>query len=133
MTGSLELLEAMPQPETEHAAPPQEMGIRPGELRVLRYLPSNLCRPEIASELSVWVVNTCIRNVCASSRPRTVPRPCSARESPGCFRRAFRGDRKITWSRRCRVTCHPEILASWTSRLYVFGTATVWRIGFGAM
>jgi hypothetical protein len=45
----------------------------------------------------------------------------------------LRADRKITWSRRCRVTCHPEILASWIIQHYVPGTATVWRIGFGAM
>jgi LuxR family maltose regulon positive regulatory protein len=34
---------------------------------VLRYLPTNLSRPEIAGELSVSVntVNTHIRNVCA--------------------------------------------------------------------
>ena len=39
----------------------------PSELRVLRYLPTNLSRPEIASELSVSVntVNTHIRNIYA--------------------------------------------------------------------
>ncbi|MGD0928607.1 MAG: LuxR C-terminal-related transcriptional regulator, partial [Streptosporangiaceae bacterium] len=37
------------------------------ELRVLRYLPTNLSRPEIAGELSVSVntVNTHIRNIYA--------------------------------------------------------------------
>jgi LuxR family maltose regulon positive regulatory protein len=46
---------------------PQAEGLSPGELRVLRYLPTNLSRPEIASELSVSVntVNTHIRNVFA--------------------------------------------------------------------
>jgi LuxR family transcriptional regulator, maltose regulon positive regulatory protein len=41
--------------------------LSPSELRVLRYLPTNLSRPEIASELSVSVntVNTHIRNICA--------------------------------------------------------------------
>jgi hypothetical protein len=102
---------------------------------VLRYLPTNLSPAEIASELcvSVKTINTHIRNVYAKLGPRTAPGPCSARESYGCFRRAFRADRKITRSWRCRVTSHPEILASWTFQHYVLGTATVWRIGFGAM
>ena len=74
MTGSAGLLEALPRHETAHAAlladildvlhgaspadrqrswlPPAEE-LSPGELQVLRYLPSNLSRPEIAGELSV--------------------------------------------------------------------------------
>jgi LuxR family maltose regulon positive regulatory protein len=87
-TGSLELLEAMPRHETAHAAlltdildvireSPASPGsepalteierLSPSELRVLRYLPTNLSRPEIASELSVSVntVNTHIRNIYA--------------------------------------------------------------------
>jgi LuxR family maltose regulon positive regulatory protein len=74
MTGSRELLEALPRHQTAHAAlladildvlhgaspaakdrswlPPAEE-LTPGELRVLRYLPANLSRPEIAAELSV--------------------------------------------------------------------------------
>jgi LuxR family maltose regulon positive regulatory protein len=87
-TGSLELLEAMPRHETAHAAlladildvmrgssvsPGKESALAeieqlsPSELRVLRYLPTNLSRPEIASELSVSVntVNTHIRNIYA--------------------------------------------------------------------
>ena len=88
MTGSLELLEAMPRHETAHAAlltdildvmrgssktpghepsPAEIEELSPSELRVLRYLPTNLSRPEIASELSVSVntVNTHIRNIYA--------------------------------------------------------------------
>ena len=88
MTGSLELLDAMPRHETAHAAlladildvmrgssisPGDESSLAeieqlsPSELRVLRYLPTNLSRPEIASELSVSVntVNTHIRNIYA--------------------------------------------------------------------
>jgi len=88
MTASLELLEAMPRHETAHAAllttvldvmrgssiaPSDESSLAeieqlsPGELRVLRYLPTNLSRPEIASELSVSVntVNTHIRHIYA--------------------------------------------------------------------
>jgi LuxR family maltose regulon positive regulatory protein len=87
-TGSLELLEAMPRHETAHAAlladildvmrgssiaPAHEPSLAeieqlsPSELRVLRYLPTNLSRPEIASQLSVSVntVNTHIRNIYA--------------------------------------------------------------------
>jgi LuxR family maltose regulon positive regulatory protein len=88
MTGSAGLLEAMPRHETAHAAllhdiidtlrggwraPPGESvpaeteRLSPSELRVLRYLPTNLSRPEIAGELSVSVntVNTHIRNIYA--------------------------------------------------------------------
>jgi LuxR family maltose regulon positive regulatory protein len=73
MTGSAGLLEALPRHQTAHAAmladildvlhgaspaakepsssPPAEK-LSPGELRVLRYLPTNLSRPEIAGELT---------------------------------------------------------------------------------
>ena len=87
-TGSLELLEALPRHETAHtallidivevirgssAAPVNEPSLveidqlSPSELRVLRYLPTNLSRPEIARELSVSVntVNTHIRSIYA--------------------------------------------------------------------
>ena len=94
VTASLELLEAMPPHETAHAAlvtdivevlrgsstapgkstapghepsPAEIEQLSPSELRVLRYLPTNLSRPEIARELSVSVntVNTHIRNIYA--------------------------------------------------------------------
>jgi LuxR family maltose regulon positive regulatory protein len=89
MTDALELLEAIPRHETAHVALLTDIldvirgsslspgsnesslaGIEqlsPSELRVLRYLPTNLSRPEIASELSVSVntVNTHIRNIYA--------------------------------------------------------------------
>jgi LuxR family maltose regulon positive regulatory protein len=88
VTGSRELLEAMPRHETAHAAlvtdiieiirgssmaPGNEPSLAeieqlsPSELRVLRYLPTNLSRPEIARELSVSVntVNTHIRSIYA--------------------------------------------------------------------
>ncbi len=86
MTGAGELLDALPHHETAHGALladivdvlqgapapsadrqrlPQPEELTPGELRVLRYLPTNLTRPEIASELivSVHTVNTHIRNI----------------------------------------------------------------------
>jgi LuxR family transcriptional regulator, maltose regulon positive regulatory protein len=93
MTGSGELLEALPRHETGHAplladildvvhgtslaakdessSPPAEE-LSPTELRVLRYLPTNLSRPEIASELSVSVntVNTHVRNIYAKLQAR---------------------------------------------------------------
>jgi LuxR family maltose regulon positive regulatory protein len=88
MTGSLGLLEAMPRHETAHAAlltdildilrglpdaprpepaPAGPEQLSPSELRVLRYLPTNLSRPEIASDLSLSVntVNTHIRSIYA--------------------------------------------------------------------
>ncbi len=93
MTGSAELLETLPRHETTHAAlladildvvhgsspaakdqssSPQPEELSPSELRVLRYLPTNLSRPEIASELSVSVntVNTHVRNIYAKLQAR---------------------------------------------------------------
>ncbi len=88
MTGSRELLEALPRHETAHGAlladvldvlrgsspaagnqPPllDVEELSPGELKVLRYLPTNLSRPEIAGELSVSVntVSTHVRSIYA--------------------------------------------------------------------
>ena len=92
MTGSAELLEALPRHETAHAAlladildvlhgsspaagkqPPVEVEeLSPGELRVLRYLPTNLSRPEIAGELSVSVntVSAHVRSIYAKLQVR---------------------------------------------------------------
>jgi LuxR family maltose regulon positive regulatory protein len=88
MTAAANLLESMPRYETAHAAlvtdildvlhgssptvqsesasPPVDR-LSPSELRVLRYLPTNLSRVEIARELSVSVntVNTHVRNIYA--------------------------------------------------------------------
>jgi LuxR family maltose regulon positive regulatory protein len=93
MTGSAELLEALPRHQTAHAAlladildvlrgssraardqswlPPAEE-LSPGELRVLRYLPTNLSRPEIAGELSVSLntVSTHLRRIYAKLQVR---------------------------------------------------------------
>ena len=84
MTGAWELLEGLPLHGTSHAAlvadildaghggtpanpltPPPAEELSPSELRVLRYLPTNLTRPEIAGELSVSLntVNTHIRRI----------------------------------------------------------------------
>jgi LuxR family maltose regulon positive regulatory protein len=86
MTGAAELLDALPRHETAHGAllahvidllrgasvpstqgehRPQADELSPSELRVLRYLPTNLTRPDIARELyvSVNTVNTHIRNI----------------------------------------------------------------------
>ena len=88
MTGSRELLEVLPRHETAHAAlladildvlrggslaatdlpvPSRGEEISAGELKVLRYLPTNLSRHEIAAELSVSVntVSTHIRSIYA--------------------------------------------------------------------
>jgi LuxR family maltose regulon positive regulatory protein len=86
MAEAAELLDALPRHETAHgalladivdllrgASPPstdrerlsQPEELSPSELRVLRYLPTNLTRPEIARELyvSINTVNTHIRNI----------------------------------------------------------------------
>ena len=87
MTSSRELLEALPRHQTAHGAlltdildtvrgscvtpkeqrAPLAQELSSGELRVLRYLPTNLSRPEIASELSVSVntVSTHLRKIYA--------------------------------------------------------------------
>ena len=61
----VDLLRAGPAPniDREHLAQPEELS--PSELRVLRYLPTNLTRPEIARELyvSINTVNTHVRNI----------------------------------------------------------------------
>jgi LuxR family transcriptional regulator, maltose regulon positive regulatory protein len=86
MTEAAELLDALPRHETAHGAlladivdllrgapvpsaarerPAQPEELSPSELRVLRFLPTNLTRPEIAQELyvSINTVNTHIRNI----------------------------------------------------------------------
>jgi LuxR family transcriptional regulator, maltose regulon positive regulatory protein len=93
VTGSAGLLEALPRHQTAHAAlladildvlhgsspaaeeqssllPAEELS--PGELRVLRYLPTNLSRPEIAGELSVSLntVGTHLRSIYAKLQVR---------------------------------------------------------------
>ena len=65
LTDILDLLSGGPSASTGREQLPQEEDLSPSELRVLRYLPTNLTRPEIASELyiSVNTVNTHIRNI----------------------------------------------------------------------
>jgi LuxR family transcriptional regulator, maltose regulon positive regulatory protein len=86
LTGAAELLDVLPRHETAHGAlladiadllrgaarPSAERErlseaeeLSPSELRVLRYLPTNLTRPEIARELyvSINTVNTHVRNI----------------------------------------------------------------------
>jgi LuxR family transcriptional regulator, maltose regulon positive regulatory protein len=93
MTGSAALLEALPRHQTAHAAlladildvlhgaspaaqgpswSPTAEELSPGELRVLRYLPTNLSRPEIAGELSVSLntVSTHLRSIYAKLQVR---------------------------------------------------------------
>ena len=88
MTGAWELLETLPPHGTSHAALITDIldavhgggpaaaalptaapaaPLSPGELRVLRYLPTNLTRPEIATELTISVntINTHIRRIYA--------------------------------------------------------------------
>jgi LuxR family transcriptional regulator, maltose regulon positive regulatory protein len=83
ITGAWQLLETLPAWETSHAAliadildsvrrgaPVETLSaeeLSPSELRVLRYLPTNLTRPEIAGELSISLntVNTHNRRIYA--------------------------------------------------------------------
>jgi len=61
----VDLLRGASAPGTDRAHHPQPEELSPSELRVLRYLPTNLTRPDIARELyvSVNTVNTHIRNI----------------------------------------------------------------------
>ena len=86
LTDATQLLDALPHHETAHGALladivdllrgarapsadrgllPQSVELSPSELRVLRYMPTNLTRPEIARELyiSVNTVNTHMRHI----------------------------------------------------------------------
>jgi len=61
----LDLLRGAPAPPTDRERLPQPEELSPSELRVLRFLPTNLTRPEISQELyvSINTVNTHIRNI----------------------------------------------------------------------
>lgn len=61
----VDLLRGAPAPSTDREPLSQPEELSPSELRVLRYLPTNLTRPEIARELyvSINTVNTHIRNI----------------------------------------------------------------------
>jgi LuxR family maltose regulon positive regulatory protein len=61
----LDLLEGTPARSTDREILRQAEELSPTELRVLRYLPTNMTRPEIARELyvSINTVNTHIRNI----------------------------------------------------------------------
>jgi LuxR family maltose regulon positive regulatory protein len=110
MTGSRELLEALPRHETAHAAlltdildalhgasppagdqhasprPEDFAGLSPGELRVLRYLPTNLSGPR--SPATCPSRRTPSAHTSAASTPSsasvTAPRPCSGHGNCGC-------------------------------------------------
>jgi LuxR family maltose regulon positive regulatory protein len=61
----IDLLRGAPAPRIDRQRLPQPAELSPSELRVLRFLPTNLTRPEIARSLHVSVntVNTHIRNI----------------------------------------------------------------------
>jgi LuxR family maltose regulon positive regulatory protein len=61
----VDVLQGASRPSTDHEPLSQPDELSPSELRVLRYLPTNMTRPEIARELyvSVNTVNTHIRNL----------------------------------------------------------------------
>jgi LuxR family maltose regulon positive regulatory protein len=66
LTDILDIMSGSPVTPRQHPAPLTEE-LSPGELRVLRYLPTNLSRPEIACELSISLntVNTHLRSTYA--------------------------------------------------------------------
>jgi len=76
----IDLLGGASMPSTARERLPQLGELSPSELRVLRYLPTNLTRPDIARELyvSINTVNTHIRNIysklCARDRSTAVRR-----------------------------------------------------------
>jgi LuxR family maltose regulon positive regulatory protein len=61
----VDLLRGAPAPRIDRERLPQQEELSPSELRVLRFLPTNLTRPEIARSLHVSVntVNTHIRSI----------------------------------------------------------------------
>jgi LuxR family transcriptional regulator, maltose regulon positive regulatory protein len=61
----VDVLRGTRTPSTDRAPPPRSVELSPSELRVLRYMPTNLTRPEIARELyiSVNTVNTHMRHI----------------------------------------------------------------------
>jgi DNA-binding CsgD family transcriptional regulator len=98
------------------------------ELKVLRYLPTNLSRPEIAAELSVSVntVSTHIRSIYAKlgATDRSAAGRCARAAAPRspsqlsgwqqAARPVRRKEPKVTGSRRCGLTCQPAIIVLWT-------------------
>ena len=121
MTGSAGLLETLPRHQTAHAAlladildvlhgaapaaqeqsslPPAEE-LSPSELRVLRYLPTNLSRPEIAGQLSVSpnTVNAHVRSIYAKLQVRDRSSAVQRAGSCGCWRPAGLASPAVTGS-----------------------------------
>lgn len=110
LTGTRDLLERHRRHRTAHAAllveildmlsgssPPRRHGepaqaldpLSDGELRVLRYLPSNLSAPEIGAELyvSINTIRTHSATSTRSSASTDAPRRSSERASSDCSRR----------------------------------------------
>jgi LuxR family maltose regulon positive regulatory protein len=71
LTDIVDVLRGTSTPSTDHRTQPEELS--PSELRVLRYLPTNMTRPEIAQELfiSTNTVNTHVRNIYAKLDARS--------------------------------------------------------------
>jgi LuxR family transcriptional regulator, maltose regulon positive regulatory protein len=93
LTGILDLVRGLsPTIAAESSLTPVEE-LSPTELRVLRYLPTNLTRPELASELSVSVhtVNPHVRHIYAKlqahDRSSAVQRARELRLLPAGFPR----------------------------------------------
>ena len=124
----VDLLRGAPAPSTDRERLSQAEELSPSELRVLRYLPTNLTRPEIARELyvSINTVNTHIRNIYSklgardrSSAVATRTASCgSSRPGAPEHRRnsASTGVRTITRFRRRRLTRSGCRMIAWPHR-----------------
>ena len=151
ITGAAELLDVLPRHQTAHAALLADIvdllrgaaspsadrerlseaeELSPSELRVLRYLPTNLTRPEIARELyvSINTVNTHVRNIYSKlARARSLLRRRACTRAAAAFNRALaqrpdvaRGTpcrvRTITGFRRRRITTSWCMIVVWPRR-----------------
>ena len=72
ITEILDILHGSSRAANEQSSALLTEELSPGELRVLRYLPTNLSRPEIAGQLSVSVntVSTHLRSIYAKLQVR---------------------------------------------------------------
>jgi ATP/maltotriose-dependent transcriptional regulator MalT len=68
----LDVLHGSSPAAKQHSSSPPTGEFSPGEVRVLRYLPTNLSRHEIAGDLSVWLntVSTHVRSIYAKPQVR---------------------------------------------------------------
>jgi DNA-binding CsgD family transcriptional regulator len=98
----VDLLRGAPAPNTDRERLSQREELSPSELRVLRYLPTNLTRPEIARELyvSINTANTHIRNIYSKLGARDRSSAVHVHGSCGSSRPGARERRRASEHRR---------------------------------